>query len=230
MLSLDEMKQIVDIDQVYAQLSLLQTHSSESTTLSTSSPTSSIQSLSLLIPSLETLTDQTTKLASLLSHTATLADTISGKVRLLDRQQTNVQATIKHIDGINNVKHCARGVVQALEDDDCELAAEYIQKVLVTILYQVDLEANDIFDVNTQSENPILVLKRARDTLKTRVSDLLDTAIGDNKEVDIMRYVKIFPQIGLHDIGLDRFSAFLCGLISRACQESMREISSSGCM
>jgi predicted transcriptional regulator len=128
MLSLDELRQITDVDQVYAQLSLLQAHASKEPT-ATASPTSSIQALSLLIPSLETLTDQTRKLASLLSHTANMADSISGKVRLLDRQQTNVQATIKHIDGINNVKHSARGVVQALEDGDCELAAEYIQKV-----------------------------------------------------------------------------------------------------
>ena len=58
----------------------------------------------------------------------------------------------------------------------------------------LDSKNNDgIFD--SQKENPIAVLKRAKDTLRDRVLELLDRAISENREKEIMRFVKIFPQV-----------------------------------
>lgn len=55
---------------------------------------------------------------------------------------------------------------------------------------------NEIFDsTSPNSENPIAVLTRAKDSLKDRVLVLLDKAVSENKEKEIMKYIKIFPQV-----------------------------------
>jgi hypothetical protein len=64
------------------------------------------------------------------SSTCDLADHVSGKVRKLDLAQSRVQATLTRIDAIVERGNCIDGAKQALESEDYESAAKYVETFL----------------------------------------------------------------------------------------------------
>ncbi len=64
------------------------------------------------------------------SSTCDLADQVSRKVRELDLAQSRVNSTLLRIDAIVDRSNCIDGVRKALETEDFESAAKYVQTFL----------------------------------------------------------------------------------------------------
>eukprot|EP00842_Homolaphlyctis_polyrhiza_P005133 jgi/Hompol1/5620/HPOL_004593-RA len=57
--------------------------------------------------------------------------------------------------------------------------------------------------------------------------DKFDEAVQRGNSEEIISNFRLFPLLGQVDLGLDKFSAYICGMISRHCQEGMRAMTES---
>ena len=141
------------------------------------------------------------------------------------------------------LQNCANGAQRALRGKDYELAAQHIHRylrfdpqVIESIfagdagdtLYFIDstAPASDLDSLNGAS--PLHALRESQLTLTDIVIDNFDHAVQGGDEDAIVRFFKLFPLIGQHEIGLDKFSAYICGIISRQCQDGMKGASEQG--
>ena len=114
---------------------------------------------------------------------------------------------------------------ETLKTADYDQACTYIQKYL-----QFDLKSlASVFPDDPDEPSPLKILETSRLTLAKAVTREFDIACQkENNEVGIMKFVKFFPMIGESDVGLDKFGGFLCSLISKSCQEGMRNVNENG--
>ncbi|KAJ3298327.1 Golgi transport complex subunit 4 [Borealophlyctis nickersoniae] len=199
-----------------------------------------LDTLDVLRPQIGILRHDANSLVVAISDTSKLAERISDKVRQLDLEQSRVKDTIKQVEDIQQLKKCASGAQQALKSKDYELAAQHISQYLafdpVMIenifagdagdnLYFIDSTATPDADVAelSASVSPLEMLKTAQRDMTNVAIDEFDNAVQKGDEDQIVRFFKIFPVIGQHDIGLDKFAAYICGIISRQCQDAMKQ-------
>ncbi|TPX54007.1 hypothetical protein PhCBS80983_g06083 [Powellomyces hirtus] len=243
--SLAELQQLTDINEINSQLKLIlqeeaqteshldelmkgQTHLDEH-----------LKTLDGLRPQIGFLRSDGTTLLKVLSETSKLAERISGKVRQLDLEQSRVKATMGLVEDIQELKKCADGVQKALDSGDFELAGHFVSRFLnydpvvverIFAGYADDLgtygglPALEIPELSssTTTSTPVQTLKAAQQQLTDVAMDEFDNAVQAGNEEAILRYFKIFPMVGHHEVGLDKFSAYISGSISRQCQDNMR--------
>ncbi|KAJ3319595.1 Golgi transport complex subunit 4 [Blyttiomyces sp. JEL0837] len=70
--------------------------------------------------------------------------------------------------------------------------------------------------------SPLQILKAAKHSLNEAVLEEFDNALQTGNEEGIVRFFKLFPLIGNPGVGLDRYSGYICGIVSRYCQDGMR--------
>ena len=85
--------------------------------------TSALQTLEVVKAEAETL-------ANSVKQTSNLSESVSKKVRELDTAQSRVNNTLESIDYIVNRTNAVDGVQQALQNEDYEAAAEYVDTLL----------------------------------------------------------------------------------------------------
>ncbi|KAI8821159.1 COG4 transport protein-domain-containing protein [Fimicolochytrium jonesii] len=189
-------------------------------------------------PQIEFVRHDAQPLLKVLGETSTLAERISGKVRQLDLEQGRVKATIGLVDDIQELQKCAVGVDKALAALDYERAGDFVSRYLsydpsvverIFAAYATsDQDAyfptiKDAADPTPKAASYLETLKKAQQQLTDVAMDEFDNAVQAANEEAILRYFKIFPLVGHHEVGLDKFSAYICGSISRQCQDNMRE-------
>ena len=84
----------------------------------------------LLLQTLEVVKTEAETLANSVKQTSNLSESVSKKVRELDTAQSRVHNTLESIDYIVNRTNAVDGVQQALQSDDYEAAAEYVDALL----------------------------------------------------------------------------------------------------
>ncbi|OVA04695.1 Exocyst complex component Sec6 [Macleaya cordata] len=135
--------------------------------------------------------------------TCDLADQVSGKVRELDLAQSRVQSTLSRIDAIVERGNCIEGVKKALETEDYESAAKYVQTFL-----QID---ETYRDSGSDQREQLLASKKQ---LEGIVRKKLSTAVDQREHPTILRFIKLFPLLGLEEEGLQVYVAYLKKVIA----------------
>ncbi|ERM93568.1 hypothetical protein AMTR_s00004p00104770 [Amborella trichopoda] len=136
--------------------------------------------------------------------TCELADQVSGKVRELDLAQSRVQATLSRIDAILERGNCIEGARKALDSDDYEAAAKFISTFL-------EIDAQFSGSVVSEQREQILESKRQ---LESIVRKKLSAAVDQQTHGEILRFVRIFPMLGLRAEGLQIYVSYLRKVIS----------------
>ncbi|KAJ3162277.1 Golgi transport complex subunit 4, partial [Irineochytrium annulatum] len=72
--------------------------------------------------------------------------------------------------------------------------------------------------------SPVRVLRAAQARLTDLMVDEFDRAVREHDEEGILRSVKIFPLLGKGALGLDKHAGYICGIVSRVCQDGMRGV------
>ncbi|KAJ3199355.1 Golgi transport complex subunit 4, partial [Dinochytrium kinnereticum] len=83
-----------------------------------------------------------------------------------------------------------------------------------------EAEAED----NTKARNPLTVLRSAQKMVMEVVVEEFDASVRVGDEGRMVRFLKVFPLIGRGRVGLDRHSGYVCGIVSRMCQDWMKEV------
>lgn len=135
--------------------------------------------------------------------TCDLADQVSGKVRELDLAQSRVNSTLSRIDAIVERGNCIDGVQKALETEDYESAAKYVQTFL-----RIDAEYQD--SGSNQREQLMASKKQLEGIARKRLA----AAIDQRDHPTILRFIRLFSPLNLQEEGLQMYVSYLKKVIS----------------
>ena len=135
------------------------------------------------------------------------------QVRELDNAQQRVADTIAHLKAIADRLACLDGVAQALAAEDFEAAAGFVSTF-------GQLEAKLAGSVAAEEEGKHAAEQRAAfSDAKARLEELVRTrfaaaaAAGDH--AGVLRFVRLYPPLGLAHEGLGAFCAYLRGRVAQ---------------
>ncbi|KDP28412.1 hypothetical protein JCGZ_14183 [Jatropha curcas] len=135
--------------------------------------------------------------------TCDLADHVSAKVRELDLAQSRVSGTLLRIDAIVERGNCIEGVKNALEVEDYEMAAKYVQTFL-----QIDAKYKD--SGSDQRDQLVASKKQLEGIVRKRLS----AAVDQRDHPMILRFIKLYSPLGLEEEGLQVYVGYLKKVIS----------------
>lgn len=214
---------ITEVQQAYAQIHLHeQKLNNELDAILENQPRldAKMNSLQNVIPNLQLVMRDAQHLHGMISNTSDLAEKVSSKVRLLDQVKNRVQETIKRVDDILDLKACVDGVQTALNTENYEQAAAHIHKYL-------NLDEDKLKEITRDSEEgsdlagSFALLHEAEVKLKSIVCDKFETAISNGDRNSVERFFKIFPLLGQHQLGLEKYAEYLCSQIAVHCQRNL---------
>ncbi|KAI7815870.1 COG4 transport protein-domain-containing protein [Gamsiella multidivaricata] len=182
----------------------------------------SLDKLEVLEPQLGSLQQESKSLVKIISDTSGLAESISVKVRQLDLEQSRVQMAIKHVEDVQELKFCISGILRAMELSDHEDAARHMHKALG---FDKNILEGSFAEISVPSasnpEYPTVILENAKAKLLDIISTEFENAVQRQSEEDITRYFKLFPLLGEEQVGLDKYSKFVCAIVSGKAQASL---------
>lgn len=137
------------------------------------------------------------------TSTCDLADQVSRKVRELDLAQSRVNSTLHHIDAIVERGNCIDGVKNALDSEDYESAAKYVQTFL-----QID---DKFKDAGSEQREQLLQSKRQ---LEGIVKKKLVSAVDQRDHPSILRFIRLYSPLGMEMEGLQVYVSYLKKVIA----------------
>ncbi|KAM1675417.1 hypothetical protein FF1_040947 [Malus domestica] len=132
------------------------------------------------------------------TSTCDLADNVSAKVRELDLAQSRVKSTLLRLDAIVERSNCIDGVKQALDAQDYEAAANYVQRFL-----QIDSEYRDS---GADQREQLMESKRQ---LESIVRKKLSAAVDQREHSNVLRFIRLYTPLGLETEGLQVYVGYL---------------------
>ncbi|XP_047311085.1 conserved oligomeric Golgi complex subunit 4-like [Impatiens glandulifera] len=135
--------------------------------------------------------------------TCDLADQVSGKVRELDLAQSRVHDTLLRIDATVERGNCIDGVKRALDSEDFEAAAKYVQTFL-----QIDARYND--SASDQREQLLASKKQLEGIVRKKLS----AAVDQRDHPTVLRFTRLYSPLGLEEEGLQVYVNYLKKVIA----------------
>ena len=117
------------------------------------------------------------------------------------------------------LQHSASIINSLIKDKDFDAASNVIQKFLG---YDLPVVTQIMGDETLYPDNPIKTLKNAKQKLLHEIIDEFDIAAQAFNEANVKRYLAMFAKLGEEIVGLDKFSAFLCGTLARFSQDYLK--------
>ncbi|XP_068722014.1 conserved oligomeric Golgi complex subunit 4-like isoform X2 [Montipora capricornis] len=214
---------IAEVQQAYAQIHLHeQKLNNELDAILENQPRldAKMNTLQNVIPNLQLVMRDAQHLHTMISSTSDLAEKVSSKVRLLDLVKNRVQETIKRVDDILDLKACVDGVQTALNTENYEQAAAHIHRYL-----NLDEEVLKEITGDSQEGSDLVgafaLLHEAETKLKRIVHEKFEAAIYNGDRSSVERFFKIFPLLGQHQVGLEKYAKYLCSQIAAHCQMNL---------
>lgn len=164
------------------------------------------------------------KLSTQISHTSDLADSVSAKVRRLDEARMRASECQKRVHDLIDLQLCSQGVNAAIKEDDYEKGAGYVSRFLSmdkNMLQRTadDVQGNeDISSVATAVKN----LEEGTVKLSELVNFKFDEAVKKDDLASVERFFKIFPLLGDHSNGIQKFSSYISLKLSTKSQKELR--------
>jgi COG4 transport protein len=70
--------------------------------------------------------------------------------------------------------------------------------------------------------SPVTTLNQLHGVLTTMLMDAFDDAVARDASALMIKCFKLFPKISRHSLGLDKFSAYICGIVSSHCKTAVK--------
>ncbi|KAJ7280500.1 hypothetical protein O6H91_Y371800 [Diphasiastrum complanatum] len=167
------------------------------------------------------------------TSTCDLADLVSGKVRELDLAQSRVQATLARIDAIEDRSNCIEGARQALQTEDYEAAAKYVETFMhLDEEYGLSggrqgggwveqtLETAAAGDQRKQ-------LLESKQKLETVIRKKFSAAVEARDHPNVVRFVKLYPSLGLHEEALKSYVGYLRKVVALRARDEFEGLKDS---
>ncbi|XP_070505258.1 conserved oligomeric Golgi complex subunit 4 [Chironomus tepperi] len=162
------------------------------------------------------------KLTSVISHTSDLAEKVSAKVRNLDTARMRATEVQKRVHDLIDLQLCSQGVMTAIKDEDYEIGARHVKRYLSMDRNILEKTADDVSSM-TSVNQAVDTLEKAAKEMREIVKVKLDEAIKKNDLASVERFFKIFPQLGMYDEGIVKFTSYVCTKLSSIAEKELRQ-------
>lgn len=162
---------------------------------------------------------------TMLAGAADTAARLSGRVRELDLEKARVQATLRVVEQVAELKACVAGVVGSMgAPQDWEAAAGYLSRAAAVpdeILHCGFARA--VVPTVETPDSPAATLEAARESLCSLFLREFDRAAADADGAKVTRFFKLFPLIGRGDVGLDVYGRYVCQGVAGTARQTLRD-------
>jgi hypothetical protein len=127
------------------------------------------------------------------------------------------------VEEVQELKQCITSMQDAMLRGDFDDAATLLhQSFSVDRSIMEGSFAEYTVPTSENPDNPTKTISDIKAALFDIFSQQFDKAVSIRDQKDITRYFKLFPLIGCHTEGLERYSNFVCGLVRAQGSESLR--------
>ncbi|XP_020807314.1 conserved oligomeric Golgi complex subunit 4 [Drosophila serrata] len=171
---------------------------------------------------LHTVDSDSSKLNAQIVNTAQLAESVSAKVRRLDLARCRASECQQRVHDLIDLHLCSQGVVKAIGEEDYEKSATHIARFLAMDQQLLRRTADDVQGSITSVSDAVKTLEDATEKTRVLIAKRFDEAVKSDDLASVERFFKIFPLIGCHRIGIEKFSTYICQKLSAKAQKELR--------
>ncbi|KAH8287907.1 hypothetical protein KR018_006965 [Drosophila ironensis] len=176
------------------------------------------RSLSLL----QSVDTDSNKLNAQIVNTAQLAESVSAKVRRLDLARCRASECQQRVHDLIDLHLCSQGVVKAINEEDYEKSATHIARFLAMDQQLLRRTADDVQGSITSVSDAVKTLEDATERTRVLIAKRFDEAVKSDDLASVERFFKIFPLLGCHRTGIEKFSVYICQKLSSKAQKELR--------
>ena len=165
---------------------------------------------------------------SMLSGAADTAGRLSSTVRNLDLEKTRVEATLRVVEQVAELKACVAGVAGSMgAPQDWEAAAAYLaraSRIPDAIVHSGFASA--VVPTVEVPDPPAVTLEQARSSLCGLFLREFERAAKESNDAHVTRFFKLFPLIGRTDVGLDVYGRYVCQGVAQSARNVWKDAGS----
>ncbi|EDV98988.1 conserved oligomeric Golgi complex subunit 4 [Drosophila grimshawi] len=169
-----------------------------------------------------TVENDSNKLNLQIVNTAQLAESVSAKVRRLDLARCRASECQQRVHDLIDLQLCSQGVVKAINEEDYEKGAGHIARFLAMDQQLLQRTADDVQGSITSVSDAVRTLEDATEKMRELISKRFDEAVQHDDLASVERFFKIFPLVGCHRIGIEKFCGYICQKLSAKAQKELR--------
>ena len=206
-----------------------------------------MRSIGVALSGLSVVSDKSRQLSDMINHTATLAESVSAKVRRLDEArvsggwwanrsleillnclfhrfhcQSRVSECQQRVHDLIDLQLCSQGVMSAIREEDFEQGAGHVNRFLSMDKTLLQKTADDVSGSITSVSQAVSTLEQATVQMQQMVNQKFDEAVKRDDLASVERFFKIFPLLGMHDEGLEKFMTYICGKLQVKAAKELR--------
>ena len=117
------------------------------------------------------------------------------------------------MNDILDLQLCSQGVAAALRNEDYEQGAAHVHRYLSIDQKLLERTAEDVSGDSTSITCSLATLQQAALELRTVITHKFDEAVKSEDLASVERFFKIFPLLGMHTEGLNKFCLYLCSKV-----------------
>ncbi|KAH8306683.1 hypothetical protein KR044_006526 [Drosophila immigrans] len=171
---------------------------------------------------LSTVENDSNKLNRQIVNTANLAESVSAKVRRLDLARCRASECQQRVHDLIDLQLCSQGVVKAINEQDYEKGAGHIARFLAMDQQLLQRTADDVQGSITSVSDAVHTLEEATDNMRELTSKRFEEAVQNDDLASVERFFKIFPLVGCHRIGIEKFCGYISQKLSAKAQKELR--------
>ncbi|EGC37614.1 hypothetical protein DICPUDRAFT_149769 [Dictyostelium purpureum] len=130
-----------------------------------------------------------------ISSTCELAENLSSKVKKLDHIRERIKDTLKKVDDIIDLKNCIEGVQKAINKEDYEGAAQFINRYLS-------------IDKSVLEDSSIEKLAAAEKRLLEMIENNYQASLKNSDKSGVLRFCRLYVPLGRSTEAIDKYCAY----------------------
>lgn len=116
----------------------------------------------------------------------------------------------QRVHDLIDLQLCSQGVTAAIKSEDFEKGAAHIHRFLSMDQNLLQRTADDVSESITSVSQAFNTLEEASTQLRHTVTQKFDEAVAKDDLASVERFFKIFPLLGLHSDGINKFGTYIC--------------------
>uniref|UniRef100_A0A182RUR1 Conserved oligomeric Golgi complex subunit 4 n=1 Tax=Anopheles funestus TaxID=62324 RepID=A0A182RUR1_ANOFN len=181
-----------------------------------------MRNIGVALSGLNVVSEKSRQLSEMINHTATLAESVSAKVRRLDEARSRVSECQQRVHDLIDLQLCSQGVMSAIREEDFEQGAGHVNRFLSMDKTLLQKTADDVSGSITSVSQAVSTLEQATVQIQQMVNQKFDEAVKRDDLASVERFFKIFPLLGMHDEGLEKFMTYICGKLQIKAGKELR--------
>ncbi|XP_058446819.1 conserved oligomeric Golgi complex subunit 4 [Malaya genurostris] len=181
-----------------------------------------MRNIGIALGNLALVADKGRNLSTMIDHTSQLAENVSAKVRRLDEARSRVSECQQRVHDLIDLQLCSQGVIAAIKEEDFEKGAIHVNRFLSMDKNLLQKTADDVSGSITSVRKAVSTLEQATTQIRDVVCQKFDDAVKKDDLASVERFFKIFPLLGMHDQGLEKFMTYICSMLQVKAQKELR--------